>query len=135
MSIKIKKNFRTIKPERGLRELVGSQKVALRDQAPGTVRVRGNYIPVNHSRSGKFFGFLAFITAIISSSMMLLSSFIPSLGSTILFFFLGLVLMHTFVMIADGIGSTKVPWVENSLKLFWLVTGIMLLIRATQMFF
>ena len=127
MGIKIKKSLHTVEPERGLRDLAGSRRSERSEGATG-IRLSGNYVSVDHSKSGNFFGITAFILATVSSIGILFSATSGSVSATTIFISAGLVAVHPFAMVADNIGSTKIPWAALSLKVFWSIAGSIILL-------
>ena len=121
---KYKKGMKSTDPERGLRKLVGAQKAGSHGENPDTIRVNGIYQPSDHSSAGNFFAIVTCTLAIIASSGIVLSIFLPSLGSPLAYFLGGLMTIHGCAMIADGVGSTKMLLVRHSIKLFWCTSVI-----------
>jgi len=123
---KFKKTIGKTNPEKGLRNLVGAQKMEQRDLGPGTVRVKGVYRSVDHGRSGNFFGILAYVAALLTSICMMGSIFFPYLGNPMAYFCIGILPVHGFAMISDGINSSKTPWAGKSIKLFWSAAALVI---------
>lgn len=132
---KFKKGFSCIRPERGLKGLVGTQKIELRDKAAETIRVSGTYIPGHKGsiKAGRFFGMLSYITSWLVGGLMLLSSLLPELNlpHPLSSFIFGCVLVHICMMLADGLQNSNSPWARKSVIIFWsaaLLTFLLCLI-------
>ncbi|MBK1856349.1 hypothetical protein JO972_15365 [Verrucomicrobiaceae bacterium 5K15] len=124
---KFKKTIGKNNPEKGLHSLVGAQKGEHRDALPSTVRVKGVYRSVDHGRSGNFFGVLAYIVALFFCVMMVLSILDTSFGHPLSYLFIGVLPVHAFAMVSDGINSSKTPWALKTIKLFW-ITGALVVV-------
>ena len=123
---KYKKGFTKIRPERGLKNLVGAQKTELRDKPPETVRVTGTYIPGHKETrvAGRVLGIISFLISVIAGGLMLLAVILPNLDTPhpLGSFTLGFLLVHGCVMLADGLQNSDAPWARKAVIIFWSST-------------
>lgn len=133
----LKRGFTKTNPEKGLRSLPGAQKSVHREEGSGGIRVKGQYITHDHNTAGIVLGVMAYGFSWCCNVILLLlaaQSLLPFLaelawGSLLLpaYLVLGFVI-HIMVMVADGLRNSNAPWARKSIIVFWVGTGLFLVI-------